>query len=99
MRSNFASTAGAKKLQSCQRTTGSARTSPAYMHTVSVVVNGSAMPSVTGRVPSGSGWLSQSRILLWKTYATIVPTPTAPMTTKSRPRSSSRCSSSVASSP
>ena len=94
------STAGARKLQSCQSTTGRASASPAARLTFTDVRNGSATPSVIGRaIRSGNGWLSQWINRWWNTNAIVKPTTSAPSETKIRARSSSRCSTSVASSP
>src|ERR671937_1150419 len=100
VRSAVGSKAGAKKAQSCQRITGDASTTPAYRLTVSETVNGSATPRVSSwRWPAGSGRFSQPRTREWNANVTIVVTASTPNTTKRRPRSSSKCSASVASSP
>src|SRR6266576_4415709 len=99
VRSAVGSKAGAKKAQTCQRITGDASTTPAYRLTVSETVKGSATPRVTRcRWPAGSGRFSQVRSREWKANATIVVMASTLNTTKRRPRSSSRCSASVASS-
>ncbi len=96
----LSSNAGARNDQSCQRMIGSEISSAAYSDTVTEVRNGSATPKVIGcRLSAGSGWFSQWMIRWWKTYVTVSDSATAPSTTKMRLRSSSRCSTSVASSP
>ena len=62
----FSSIAGARNDHTCQRTIGSARSSPASSETLIVVRNGSAGLSVTGfPMSAGSGRLSHVRMCPW----------------------------------
>src|SRR5712691_6735046 len=95
--------AGAKKPQNCQRTTGSASSSPVHRLIQNDVRNGSETSIVIGwylcPFTVGSGRFSQFSSVPWKAYATLVVTATAIRQKTIRVRSSPRCSTSVASSP
>src|SRR6476659_6588952 len=91
--------AGARNAHSCQRMTGKAIASPTQRLITIEVRNGSATPRVVGLRCFGSGPFSQWMILTWNANATPNPTQSAISETTSRPRSSPRCSTSVASSP
>jgi hypothetical protein len=97
IRCEFCSKAGARKLQSCQRTTGSEIAIAAMKTTLTVVKNGSVTPNVTSSPSraSGSGWASQRRMSSLKMYAPANATTTAMIETIRRERNSSRCSTSV----
>ena len=95
----WGSTAGARKAQICHRTTGSAIAKAAMRLTLTEVVNGSVTPSVTSCLSSGSGPVSHSMIRSWKANVTANAGASASRLTMIRARSSSRCSTSVASSP
>ena len=67
--------------------------------TLTDVVNGSVTPSVTSCLSSGSGAVSHSMICSWKANVMMKIGMIATSAITNRERSSSRCSTSVASSP
>jgi hypothetical protein len=98
-RSKCGWTAGARNAQACQRMIGRAMARAAIRLTFTDVVNGSVTPSVTSFLSSGSGPVSQSMICSWNANVRMKIGTSANSEMISRERSSSRCSTSVASSP
>src|SRR6188474_135691 len=98
-RSKCGSTAGARNAHACQRRIGNAIAIAAMKLTFTEVVNGSVTPRVTSFLSFGSGPVSHSMIRSWKTNVTMKIGMIANSATIRRERNSSRCSTSVASSP
>ena len=98
-RSKFGATAGARNAHTCHRRTGRTIAIAAITLTFTEVVNGSVTPKVTRFLSSGSGTVSHSTICSWNANATANAGTIAKRLTISRERSSSRCSTRVASSP
>src|SRR6186713_2581730 len=98
-RSKCGSTAGARNAHACQRRIGNAIAIAAMKLTFTEVVNGSVTPRVTSFLSFGSGPVSHSMMRSWKANVTMKIGMIANSATIRRERNSSRCSTSVASSP